>query len=475
MATAEELLSATGNASDTITVDLDTRKMTIPETITNLGVMSDDDVKWLYFVVPRYYRNVDLSEFDIRINFKNAAGNGDQYPVPGSDIEVDEATGQIKFSWRIDRTAYEKEGAVTFSMCMVKYDAEGAIVQELNSTTATLNVLAGLETIEAVVENNPSAFDNVLFRLKAVENAMGLGVTGYYNIIDVNIEDDISTLTIASHDGEIEYTITDGVDGEDGYTPVKGVDYFTEEEKSELETEIVDEVTSYVDAWTPDAYVVNLLSTGWVDNQQTVTIDSVTTDNLVFVGPEISETNRMAYSTAGIQCIAQAESQLTFSCTKQPETDIVVNVCVYHSDVLTDDIQTSSSFYKVVGAAVDTYLEENPVAAPTTIKGSGPPTTSTEGDVGYLYIDTNDGEMYKCVAVVDGVYTWENIVEPVDTQPQVKVTEVHTSISGDIYTMTLTLEDGSTSVNVVEVTDGLPTKITVDGVEIPLTWEEVTT
>lgn len=370
MATAAELLAATGDAGDTIVVDLDSRKMAIPETITNLGVMSDDDVKWLYFVVPRYYRNVDLSEFDIRINFKNAAGAGDLYPVPKSDIEVDDATGQIKFSWRIDRTAYAAAGAVTFNMCMVKYDAEGIIVQELNSTTATLNVLNGLETVEAVVENNPSAFDNVLFRLKAVENALGLGVTGYYNIIDVEVEDEIPTLTIASNDGEITHTITNG---KDGYTPVKGTDYFTEEDKTEIETEIVDEVTAYVDTWAPDTYTVNLLATNWVDNQQTIDVEGVTTDNLVFVGPETSEANYTAYSEAGIRCIAQAEGQLTFSCAVVPEINIDANVCVYYNDVLSGDIgvESDSALYKIVSSAVDAYLEENPVSSSTAVIEDG--------------------------------------------------------------------------------------------------------
>lgn len=344
MATAEELLSATGDASDTITVDLDTRKMTIPETIANLGVMSDDDIRRLYFVVPRYYKEVDLSEFDIRVNFKNAAGNGDQYPVPGSDIEVDETTNQIRFSWLIDRTAYEKEGAVTFSMCMVKYDAKGVIVQELNSTPATLNVLAGLETIEAVVENNPSAFDNVLFRLKAVENAMGLGVTGYYNIIDVNVDGENPTLTIASHDGEIQYTITDG---KDGYVPVKGVDYYTEEDKTELETEITNDVTAYVDTWAPITSTISLMVDNWVDNRQTLYVEGLKADSLIFVAPEISEANCTAYSAAGIRCTAQAEGELTFSCTKLPEYDINVNVCIYYSNALSGPtaVQTGDTLY----------------------------------------------------------------------------------------------------------------------------------
>ena len=41
------------------------------------------------------------------------------------------------------------------------------------------------------------------------------------------------------------------------------------------------------------------------------------------------------------------------------------------------------------------------------IKGEGAPTTSTEAAVGFFYMDTLTGEVYKCVAVSGNVYTWE--------------------------------------------------------------------
>ena len=42
------------------------------------------------------------------------------------------------------------------------------------------------------------------------------------------------------------------------------------------------------------------------------------------------------------------------------------------------------------------------------MKGAGAPTTSTEGDVGCLYMDTNSdaGDVYKCISAANGVYTW---------------------------------------------------------------------
>ncbi len=40
------------------------------------------------------------------------------------------------------------------------------------------------------------------------------------------------------------------------------------------------------------------------------------------------------------------------------------------------------------------------------ITGKGEPTTSTEANVGMLYMDTESGALYKCTAAADGVYTW---------------------------------------------------------------------
>lgn len=40
------------------------------------------------------------------------------------------------------------------------------------------------------------------------------------------------------------------------------------------------------------------------------------------------------------------------------------------------------------------------------IPGSGAPTTSVEGAVGSLYMDTDNGDLYKCISTDDGVYVW---------------------------------------------------------------------
>lgn len=52
------------------------------------------------------------------------------------------------------------------------------------------------------------------------------------------------------------------------------------------------------------------------------------------------------------------------------------------------------------------------------------------------------------------------------------VSSVHTKSTGDTYEMTLSLDDGSISKNIITFENGLPSNINVDGVDIPFTWEE---
>lgn len=71
MATADELLS-TLDTDKTLIIDKDLRIITIPSSVKNLGVESDDDVLRLKFSMPRMYGDVDLSDFSIYINYMNA-------------------------------------------------------------------------------------------------------------------------------------------------------------------------------------------------------------------------------------------------------------------------------------------------------------------------------------------------------------------------------------------------------------------
>lgn len=328
MATADELLMTVSEPADEIlVVDLETRIIEIPTNIRVLGVESDDDVRRLHFRMPRYYGEVDLSEFNIRVNFKNGK-QGDLYFVNDVVLSDDD---EITFSWLVDRTAFSKQGEVTFSLCMKKFDDEGATIQEFNTTVASLPVLEGLETDKLVIQNNPSAFDSLLYRLYAVEAVHELGKNGYYTIVKVTENDEGILFSIVDQDGNVEASVRHG---KDGYTPVKGVDYYTDAERNDFKTGLETELKTYVNQWSPKPMTVTLVSSDWADNEQTVTATGVTSDttkNIVMVSPEPSLENYNAYNENAIRCVSQGDDTLTFQCESVPTINVIVNVVIYYA------------------------------------------------------------------------------------------------------------------------------------------------
>ena len=319
MATADELLAS--QEIEVLTVDLNSRIISIPASVGVLGVESDDDVKYLRFNIPRFYTTIDLSEFKFQVNFENAKGGGDFYPIKTVEISDDD---MLSFIWEVDRTAFAYSGDVIFSLCMKKYDDDGVVVKELNTTTAKLPVLKGLETTKAVVENNPSAFDTVLCRLYAVEAATGLGQDGYYSIVKVDEQNDGVVFTIMNSDGTTTAIVRHG---KDGHTPVRGVDYFTDTDILDFENDL----KTYVDQWSPKTETVILTASGWSNNKQTVAVSGITTDNIIVVGPDPSDSNYEAYVDGEIRCVSQTVGSLTFVCSSTPSVDVTVNVAVYYS------------------------------------------------------------------------------------------------------------------------------------------------
>lgn len=339
MATASELLARAARTTELLTVDMDTRVISIPTTVRVLGVESDDDVKRLWFNVPRHYGEFDLSQFDIRINFKHEKGDGDFYPVSRDEIDINDDT--MTFSWLVDRTAYKSKGEVSFSICMKLYDQTGTVVKELNTTPASLPVLEGLETEKAIVENNPSAFDSILHRLYAVETATGNGTNGYYTIAKVENTTDGVVVTIIGSDGKTEAIIRhgkDGAPGKDGYAPKVGVDYWTDADKETINTSAIEHINS----WAPVNLIVTLKpgDNEWVNNKQKVNVKGVTANNIVIVSPNPADANYAEYSRCGVQCVGQEDNYLTFECDKKPTIELTANVAIYYT---TDSIETGGS------------------------------------------------------------------------------------------------------------------------------------
>lgn len=146
------------------TVDDDTRLVTIPDKYKKLGVESDEKAKRIWFRFPKLVGNngVDLSAIGVRVNFRNANGDGDIYIVKDLTTDGDYVT----FSWELTRKVTAYKGHVSFVVCAVKSATDGTIKNEWNTTlNKECEVLEGLEVTEQITQENPDIIEYILANL----------------------------------------------------------------------------------------------------------------------------------------------------------------------------------------------------------------------------------------------------------------------------------------------------------------------
>lgn len=147
--TAEELLAQMESeimplsveSPDKCVIDPESREIVIPETYQILGVESDEKVERIEFECPRIVGDsIDLTQLQLRINYRNANGEKDQYIVD----DVTQNGDNVIFSWLLSRKVTAYRGTVSFIVCAVKVSSS-TITNEWNTTLAEAQVLEGLE------------------------------------------------------------------------------------------------------------------------------------------------------------------------------------------------------------------------------------------------------------------------------------------------------------------------------------------
>lgn len=120
-------------------IDSNLRVISIPARGVVLGVEGDKDVNRVTFLMPKMYKGVDLSQFDIRVNYANANAEKNFFKVAETSVTDD----QIRFVWVVGADAVAYMGDVEFVVRFVKLNGS-TVVQELNTTLATAKSLIGL-------------------------------------------------------------------------------------------------------------------------------------------------------------------------------------------------------------------------------------------------------------------------------------------------------------------------------------------
>lgn len=105
---------------------------------------------------------------------------------------------------------------------------------------------------------------------------------------------------------------------------------------------ITDEaVNIYYNSFTA-SQTVTLTASGWSNNQQTVTVNGISSDESTqVIQPAPANSIRAVYYSNGVEAIEQSTNSLTFECVTVPEVDLTVYVAII-------DIKPSSNEQSIV-------------------------------------------------------------------------------------------------------------------------------
>lgn len=145
------------------------RFITIPESLKKVAVQYDHNVETVIFDCPRYWDNLDMSKMAVYINYMRSDKYTDSYPV--SDVSVE---GDIMhFSWTISRNVTEKEGYISFLICIKKTDTDGNEVNHWNSELCQdMYISKGMETEEQPMDLYPDIVTELLLRMGDISAAL---------------------------------------------------------------------------------------------------------------------------------------------------------------------------------------------------------------------------------------------------------------------------------------------------------------
>lgn len=134
-------------------IDLDTRAVLVPAGEV-IGVYHDKDVNRLTFEVPGIYKGIDLTGYQISINYMNEEEQKDVYLVNECNIAMgaNDKPESITFDWVVGATACAVPGIVGFTICFKKLDSGGNVLNEINTKLTKMKVLEGCEAVEDEIE-----------------------------------------------------------------------------------------------------------------------------------------------------------------------------------------------------------------------------------------------------------------------------------------------------------------------------------
>jgi len=180
MSKAEELLnSLTEDEIAAFTIDRATephiivnpdRSITVPAELKTIAVQFDHNVETVVFDCPRFWDEHDLSTMAVFINYIAPGKDPAQYPC--DDVTVDEVDESIMhFTWTISGNVTEKDGTISFLICVKSTDEDGNLSNRWSSRlNQEMTVLKGMDASGEEEFIDPDLITSMLERLLVLEH-----------------------------------------------------------------------------------------------------------------------------------------------------------------------------------------------------------------------------------------------------------------------------------------------------------------
>ena len=368
MSTVDEVLATAEVVDAVCVIDGETRIISVPNEYKELGVESDEKVTRIKFQCPKIVGdNVDLTEYNLYINYRNAANKLNSYLV--EDVTV---TGDnITFSWLLSRHVTERPGTISYIVCAKKSDYTG-VINEWNTKVATGTVGIGLEATEEIEEQNIDIIEQILRSIVELENSTGGSGVSDYDLLD---NKPIANITSTTNNVISLRDLPTGVYRLSGdFIPYAGSNYSFSFTNKQLVNVITNTAGTHVQIFYPidntvqfmsimvdptaeDGYsleqtnvklndlqtksqvvTISLPAASWVEEgsvyKQTVTISSATPTSQVDLRPSQEQLQNMIASGISLMTANDNGTVTVFSIGGVPESDYSIQAIVSEANTV---------------------------------------------------------------------------------------------------------------------------------------------
>lgn len=198
---ADPVAYSAGPVDDVITIDGETRVISVPASEILFGVETDKDVERKHFMCPKIVGDgIDLSKHQIYISYITSDSTGKSFSGDSNlylceDVAVD--GDDITFSWQLSGNVFANAGFIAFKVLAAKTDGEN-VQTRWNTVPAVGTVLMTVPDGMDISETYPDIVTQLLERMESVEKiATEEAMQGYVNTY------------LEAHPADIDETLTD--------------------------------------------------------------------------------------------------------------------------------------------------------------------------------------------------------------------------------------------------------------------------